>query len=599
MKKLILIFAGLIFFSCNDDFLDQVPDDRLTFDETFSQRSTVEKYLANIYSRVPSELDQRETNSHSGPWLGASDEAEYWLSNHFGNFMDIGDWNASSGETSDQWSNFYGGIRDCSTFLQNISKCKDCTDAQTSQYIAEARVLRAYWYYNLIRIYGPVILMGETPVPVDANLAALNLHRNSMQECVDYIIGELNVGAEALKAVAPDADKAGRMDRPFALAIKEKVLLLNASPLFNGNTDYSTFLDETGKQYISQSVDVNKWKLAANASKAFIDEYVPTRYNLYKEHNADGSYNPYLSTRNVMLLDWNEEMIYARPRGGISYHYDVTPKHVGYPDDVHGAGGLAVTQEMVDAYFTANGRSIDDPASGYQSTGFSNFQAPFDFQQRSTYNQWANREPRFYVGVTYNESLWLNRQFGNIITGLWYSGNSGRGVGSANDYAPTGYVVRKTMITGNKNNNNRSIPMLRLAEIYLDYVEALNESDPANPDILLYLNKIRERAGIPQYGDASLPVPGGQSQMRDAIHKERRVELAFENVRYFDVRRWKEAITKFAGDFHGMDINATDEANFYKRVVFEQRVFNQRHYLWPIPQAELNTNTKLIQNPGW
>lgn len=598
MKKAILLFMGLILFSCNDDYLDQVPDDRLTFDETFSQRSTVEKYLANIYSRVPSELDQRDTNSHSGPWLGASDEAEYWVSFHFGNFMDIGDWNANSGEISDHWANYYGGIRDCSTLIQNINKCQNCTDDRTNQYVAEARVLRAYFYYNLVRLYGPVILLGETPIPVDANLAELNLHRSTMQECVDYIVSELNTGALALTGVSFQDDNAGRMSRPFALAIKEKVLLLNASPLFNGNQDYASFVNDDGQNFISQSVDVNRWQLAADAAKSFIDEYVPGTFDLYKEYNSDGSYNPYLSTRNVMLVDFNKEMIFARPRGGISYHYDVTPYHSGYPDEVHGAGGLAVTQEMVDAYFTANGRSIDDAASGYQQSGFSNFKAPFDFTNRSTYNQWVNREPRFYVGVTYNESLWLNRDFGNIITATWYFGNSGRAVGS-NDYTPTGYVVRKNMITGNKNNTNRSIPMIRLAEIYLDYAEALNESDPGNPDILIYLNKIRERAGIPEYGSTDLDAPAGQAQMREAIHKERRVELAFENVRYFDVRRWKEAVQKFAGDFHGLDINANEESNFYDLVVFEQRIFNQRHYLWPIPQAEMNTNTSLIQNPGW
>lgn len=598
MKKFILLFTGLIFFSCNDDYLDQVPDDRLTFEETFSQRNTVEKYLANIYSRIPSELDQRDTNNHSGPWMGASDEAEYWVSFHFGNFMDIGDWNADSGETNDQWSNYYGGIRDCSTLIQNISKCEDCSDERTSQYVAEARVLRAYYYYNLVRIYGPVLLMGEQPIPADADLKALNLHRNTVQECVDYIVSELSAGADALKTVSFEDDNAGRMSRPFALAIKEKALLLNASPLFNGNTDYATFLDENKKNFISQTVDVNKWKAAADASKAFIDEYVPGTYDLYKAYNVDGTYNPYLSTRDVMLKDWNVEMIYARPRGGIAYHYDVTPYHAGYPDEVHGAGGLGVTQEMVDAYFMANGRSIDDPASGYQTTGFSDFQAPFDFKQRSTYNQWVNREPRFYVGITYNQSLWLNRDYGNIITALWYGGNSGRKVG-ANDYSPTGYVVRKNMITGNKNNTNRSIPMLRLAEIYLDYAEALNEYAPTNPDVLVYLNKIRERAGVPQYGSAGLAVPAGQAEMRIAIHKERRVELAFENNRYFDVRRWKEAELKFGGDFHGLDINAEAESNFYKQVVFEKRIFNARHYLWPIPQRELNTNRSLIQNPGW
>ncbi|MFP5436562.1 MAG: RagB/SusD family nutrient uptake outer membrane protein [Bacteroidia bacterium] len=598
MKKMILIVTGLIFFSCNDDYLDQVPDDRLTFEETFSQRSTVERYLANIYSRVPSELDQRDTNSHSGPWLGASDEAEYWVSFHFGNFMDIGDWNAASGEVSDHWANYYGGIRDCSTLIQNIGKCANCSDDRTNQYVAEARILRAYFYYNLIRIYGPTILMGETPIPADADLSALNLHRNTMQECVDYITSELDIAAQALIGVSFKDDNAGRMSRPFALAIKEKTLLLNASPLFNGNKDYESFVDEDGKNLISQNTDVNKWQLAANAAKAFIDEYVPNTYDLHKEYDNDGTYNPYLSTRNVMIIDWNEEMIYARPRGGISYHYDVTPYHSGHPDEVHGAGGLAVTQEMVDAYFTANGRSIDDPASGYQQSGFSDFKAPFDYTNRRTYNQWVNREPRFYVGVTYNESLWLNRDFGNIVTATWYYGNSGRYVGS-NDYTPTGYVVRKSMITGNKNNTNRTIPMMRLAEIYLDYAEALNESDPGNADILLYLNKIRERAGVPEYGSAGLEIPASQSQMREAIHKERRVELAFENVRYFDVRRWKEGIQEFGGAFHGMDINATNENDFYRLQVFEQRIFNQRHYLWPIPQVEMNTNRSLIQNPGW
>ncbi len=598
MKKIYILFIGLMLISCDDDFLDQVPDDRLTFDETFSRRNTVEKYLANIYSRIPSELDQRYTNANSGPWIGGSDEAEYVWSFHFGNFLNIGDWNATSGDVNDLWNNFYQGIRSSSTFIQNIDQCTDCNEEITQRYIAETRVLRAYFYYNLMRLYGPVILMGENPVPPDANLAELGLTRNSIEEVTNYIVTELDEAAETLTGSPFTGANAGRMSRPFAKAIKVKTLLFAASPLYNGNSDYSDLTNAEGEQLVSLSYDESKWAAVATAAKEFIDEFVPGTYDLYREFNNDGSLNPYLSTRNVMLEEWNEEMIYARPRGGNAYHYDVTPYHLGYPDEVRGAGGLSVTQEMVDAYFMENGRSIDDPESGYQRDGFSDFQAPFDVETRETYNQWVNREPRFYVGVTYNRSLWLNRDYGNIITTTWYGGNSGRQAGT-NDYPPTGYIVRKNMILGPQQNRDRSVPMLRLAEIYLDYVEALNEYEPGNPDILVYLNEIRERAGIPEYGSEGLEEPGSQEEMREAIHKERRVELAFESVRYFDARRWKIAEDDFAGPFHGLDIDAREESEFYNVVTFENRIFDSRHYLWPIPQGEINSNPDLQQNPGW
>lgn len=598
MKKIIYSLIGIILLSCSGDYLDQVPDDRLTFEETFSRRTTVEKYLANAYSQIPSEMAQRYTTSNnSGPWTGGSDEAEYVWGFHMGNFLNIGDWNATTQEVSNLWSNFYRGIRSASTLIENINQCNDCPPELTKQYTAEARVLRAFYYYNLMRSWGPVIIMPDTPVAPDADLDALGLERNSMDEVVSYIVSELDAAAEELKNVSFTGSNAGRMSRPFALVVKEKTLLFAASPLFNGNTDYSELKNLEGDNLIPQTYDQTKWRAAANTAAAFINEYATT-YSLYKEYNANGSYNPYLSTRNVMTVDWNKEIIYALPEGGNSYHYDVTPYHLGSPTEVRGAGGLSATQEMVDAYFTSNGRSIDDPQSGYQTTGFSDFQAPYDFTERSTYNQWTNREPRFYVGITYNRSLFFIRNYGDIITTTWYGGNSGRQAGS-NDYAPTGYIVRKNLPLGDRRNNNRSIPMFRLAEIYLDYAEALNEVEPGHADILKYVNLIRERAGIPQYGDVDLPAPTGQEAVRTAIRKERRVELAFESVRYFDARRWKIAANAFSGPTHGLDINARDENDFYNVISFETRVFRPQDYLWPIPQDELNSNTSLIQNTDW
>jgi hypothetical protein len=146
--------------------------------------------------------------------------------------------------------------------------------------------------------------------------------------------------------------------------------------------------------------------------------------------------------------------------------------------------------------------------------------------------------------------------------------------------------------------NNRTEPLLRLAEVYLNYAECLNESDPGNSDILKYLNLIRWRAGIPQYGDPSLAAPADQASMRIALQKERRVELAFENNRYFDTRRWKIAGQTDSGPMYGLNIDY-DLPDFTKVIVFENRVFNKQHYLFPIPSNDINNDKQLVQNTGW
>ncbi|HRN55829.1 MAG TPA: RagB/SusD family nutrient uptake outer membrane protein, partial [Agriterribacter sp.] len=144
-----------------------------------------------------------------------------------------------------------------------------------------------------------------------------------------------------------------------------------------------------------------------------------------------------------------------------------------------------------------------------------------------------------YVNITYDNRKWLNTNSGEAITRLYFKGNSGKG--TSNDYCPTGYIVRKGATLKDWHQGNSVVILLRLANIYLDYAEALNEANPGDPDILKYVNLIRERAGIPQYGSPDLEAPASQAAMRDAIRREKQVELCFENVRYFDTRRWKIA----------------------------------------------------------
>ncbi|SDG16566.1 RagB/SusD family nutrient uptake outer membrane protein [Mucilaginibacter sp. P19] len=603
MKK-ILIMSFLLSlvsmnFSCKKGYLDQVPDDRLTLDQTFNNRNTALKFLANIYSNMPDEASQRFAGFGNtvGQWTGGSDEAEYVWGFVTSNNINNGTYDASSSLISGFWTYFYQGIRNAGVFMDNIDKVPDLTPDLKTQYKAEARALRALYYFYLLRIYGPVVIIGDKTIAPDASFNDVQLPRNSYDECVSYVTAELDQAAKDLPALPSNDNNYGRFTKGFALAIKSEMLLYAASPLYNGNTDYAPMKNADGKQLITQQPDANKWKLAADAAKEFIDQFVPAVYDLYRVNDPSGNYSPYLSCRDVLLKDWNKEVIYANIGAGVTNRqYETTPYHQGAADEDRGAGGLGATQGMVDAYFMANGRAIDDAASGYQKTGFSDFKAPYDDQSRSTYNQWVGREPRFYVGITYNGSEWLNKNSGNVITQLWNTGNSGRNTGG-NDYCPTGYVVRKNMPPSDRTQGNRSWVMLRLAEIYLNYAEALNESNPGNADVLTYINLIRNRAGIPEYGKG-VPAPVGQEAMRLAIRKERQIELAFENNRFFDVRRWKIAETTESGPTYGLNISA-DLPDFYKVVSFENRVFSKKHYFYPLPQNDINSDKLLVQNTGW
>jgi len=586
--------------SCKKGFLDQVPNDRLTLDETFNNRATAEKFLNNVYSRIPDEYDQRNPNTgrDAGLWTGASDEAEYVWGFAQTNSMNIGNWDANSGFVNDYWNNFYKGIRSASFFMANIDKVtQDITPELKVQYKAEARALRAIYYFYLVRLYGPVVLLGEDVIAPDAPSESVRLPRNTFDECIRYITSELEATAAILPTTPSNDNNIGRITKPIALAYRAQALFLAASPLYNGNTDFAALKNKDGKQLISQTPDLGKWKTASNAYKAFITQFVPGIFNLYKK-STNGVFDPYLSCRDVFLDNFNNEIIMSRIESAIgSRQYELTPYHSGKNSESRGSGGLGATQNQVDAFFMNNGKSIDDPTSGYQKTGYSNFKAPGSPDTASIYNQWVNREPRFYVNITYNGSTWLNTNNGKIITELYNNGNSGKATGG-NDYTVTGYIVRKAMGLGNWNVNNRPVILYRLANVFLDYVEALNESTPGDPDILYYLNLIRERAGILTYGSANLPAPAGQAAMRDAIRKERRVELAFENVRYFDTRRWKIAEQTDNGPIYGLNITK-NLPDFLTVVPFETRVFTKRHYLFPIPSKDVNADDLMVQNPGW
>lgn len=559
MKKLIIIFIAFAFTSLSSckKYLDTVPDNVLKLEDVFKSRDNTIRYLNNIYSALPNEWAQRFAgfdgdNTNAGLWTAGSDEAKYKYSFSRTNLMNVSAFSPAEDFVSKYWRAYYKPIRNATDFMASIDGATtDFTDADKRRMKGEARALRAFYYYQLMRIYGPVVLLPDELIAADANPEQYLFSRSKFDDCVDYVVKEFDAAYAELPATSGIQ---GQWNKGAVKAYKAQVLMLAASPLFNGNTDYAPMKNADGTQLISQTYEAAKWTRAVTALRDFLSEFGST-YGLYTVANPDPYIAAYLASRDVVLDEWNREWIFGRTTAGNDLMaYDRIPQHAinGVDPNAKGAGTQGVTQRMVDAYFMRNGRPITDPNSNYLSTGFTSFRAPHDNAARPTFNEWVNREPRFYAGVTYNNSRWLypTNFSATYVTNMERSGNSGLLVNSS-DVTPTGYIVRKAVLPRGQ---SRAIVYLRLAQIYLDLAEALNEVTPNDPDVLQFLNLVRQRAGIPIYGTAvtDVPVPASQAAMREAIQRERQVELAFECVRYFDTRRWKIAETTDSGPFQGM-----------------------------------------------
>lgn len=590
-KCLLTIGIASSLISCKK-FLDQVPDDRITIEEIFRKKETSERYLANVYNYVPDESNQWEGNG----WIGTSDEADVTFAGSRNYDINIGNFNASNVHF-DKWQHYFNGIRAATYFMSHIGENTEIIQLSgqqlIDQYRAEARFLRAFYYFMLMRQYGPVPLLPDEVLPPDATAEQMQFPRSPFDACVAYVSSELDKAAEVLPAIPSRNGQSsdleyGRATKGMALAVKSRLLLYAASPQYNGNPEVSGFRNAEGVPLISQTADVQKWKLAADAAKAVIDMNL---YSLYKDPGG----NVTKSLEGIFFQPWNAEQIFVRKSNGLD-NWDVhcNPRQAG------GWCGIGPTQEMVDSYFMSDGR-LPSESSLYNESGFTNVNGV------SVYNMYMNREPRFYTNVTYNNSIWQGGSMNSPAPVTFFvSGPNGRN-GHATDFSKTGYLIRKNVGAqtnigsgGNGQRQERPIVLFRLAEIYLNYAEALNEYAPGDADILKYLNMVRERAGVPQYGSGTnaLPLPVGQSEVRNKIWAERKVELAYESHRWFDIRRWKIA-PQVMGQMHGMDVGK-DGNDFYKRVVTSTpHSFRPSYYWYPITQYELDRGTKLIQNPGW
>ncbi len=598
------------------DYLDKEPDTELTLPMVFEDKTRIEGWLANVYSHVP---DPYWGYARKLGWDILSDDmtaSERWRQWDWKVIpMLLGEWTPSTDWDGNYWARLPQLIREANIFIENVHPLPEqgISATEVTYMKAEMRFMIAYYYYLLSNTYGPVPFKPNYIAPTDFNLADLMEGQRPYYEVVDWVDKELKEVAEILPAKYTEARKYGRATSIMCLAVRARMLLFAASPLVNGNPDYANHKNKDGENLFSTTADKSKWAYAAQACKELIDAAEAAGHKLYTENNPDGTIDPFMSYQNLFLTRYDEgntEILFARPGGSEYGEYE---KHAT-PAASGGSGGLGVTQSLVDAFFTENGLPINDD-SEYVESGFSGSDETRDntvwdtevnggaITKSGTYNMYCHREPRFYITVSYNNSYFTQeKRLFNFFNGSADNPHT-------HDAPQNGYLIRKKISPdlNVKQGTYKYRPgiVYRLGEAYLNYAEALNESDPGNGDILVYLNKIRERAGIRQYTTGATDENyihvdlNDQAEMRKLIRAERRVELSCEGIRYDDLRRWKEAENVLNGDFYGMNFSGKDPSSFYVRTPYLKRVYKKAYYWFPIHQSEMDKNDKLVQSPYW
>ena len=670
MKKIhILLAIALLAVSC-DKFFDINLKDQATLEDTMSRSSSVRRYLAHLYSYIPRDENTRNyeggTVLRSDESLNAKSQYEtYWYKVRRGEY---GPDNTNSESNANFWKRYYVAINECTTFLDNVDKDQEDSPELVLQMKGEARFLRAYFYFVLLRQYGPVIIWGDQAS--DQNVLAETMDRNTVDENFDFIVGELDKAIEDLAYEVNDSglglslsSNKGRATKGAAMALKARVLLMRASPLYNGQNGtgmYSSLQNHRGEQ-LFPAYSAAKWDDAAQAAKTLIDM---GRYTLTTVNDAGKSefQNAAASYQTVWFEGWstNREIIWGwwyRAWGDESLGSGCDIAYAAPAGGKIALAGYSLNSpslKLVDAYpmwetgrypilgYNKTGGMLDlsrpqvDEASGYQAEGWTeNNQQTVDVETSwarpfKAHNSTVGRDARYYANFVPNGFWWPSSttNSGGPVRFTCYNSGEATAPYSATDACNrVGYVWRRLYKANNPLKNLAAdyqsvryvYPAFRLAEVYLIYAEACNEKTSRDAEeAIRYIDMVRARSGLnglheayPEidFGNADgvTTISGvsrtGREWLRWFILQERMCEFAFEGQRHYDMIRWLKAEEEYNTENWTLHITAPTYEESYERVsddyIGGRGVFQSRDYLFPMSTNQLSEMTNYTQNPGW
>ncbi|QEC78889.1 RagB/SusD family nutrient uptake outer membrane protein [Mucilaginibacter ginsenosidivorax] len=632
-KYLFMVSLIVSCISCKK-YLDVTPDNVGTIDYAFRNRNEAENYLFTCYSQL-----QRYTLPQYNVGFVTSSEIIFPIDLNDNSGIDATGFNLIRGTQSSQnpginnWDGNNGGqatfkaIRQCNTMLENIDKPVDLSAAEKKRWIAEVKFLKAYYHFYLFRLYGSIPIVDKN-LPINASAEEVKIKRAPVDSVVNYMVRLLDEAAPDLPPVIQNqAKELGRITKPIALAVKAQILATAASPLFNGNPDYVSIKNKDGQLLFSNTYDASKWD---KASAACLDAINVAEINGIKLHkfnppanipsNLTDSLKELLTIQTAITEKWdvNTELIWAL-NGNFGYQPHCGPRltsksaaNITFP------GTFAVPISEQELFYTDKGVPINEDKSWdylnrydirtgdaanrfYIGKGYETVKAHF------------NREPRFYADIAFDGGIWYGN--GNFAPeGAYYvqaKGNTSLAGPKDNirinvtGYWPKKLVNYLTVHDDGYTIEDYHMPLVRLADLYLLYAETLNEQGKPYASIVTYLDKVRQRAGLPGVVEAWTNYSKNptkyatQDGLRQIIHQERRIELAFEGQAGWDLRRWKELQQVLSKPLQGWNVYETTATNYYRPRTLLTPVFNVRDYMWPIAADDLISNNNLVQNLNW
>ena len=646
MKKYLLsILCGILLLpGCN--YLDMVPEkDIETIESLFEQRTKVENWWKGLYSELNRIFADFRVNT---AYLGADEfvtcQALYNSTLYNLDGLKIADGlQMSQNPYGSIWYRMYVVIRNCNIFLENVDHTYNMSEEDRNWWKADVKAVKAYVYFELVRRYGPICLIktngqNEENMPVDLPVKDYQLPRQHVDTCFKEIINLLD---ESMEYVPKHSQRISNYGHTFSLeavyALKAKVLLYAASPLFNGNAFYSDFKNKDGELLFNSTYDRNKWLLAAEAAdkaaemceeggRALISGTTVKKTDLLNKMSDIETMTFSRFTNSEYLLEWKYPS---------TFHQFFLPRLVGDDDnfDSQALGCLSPSMKMVEMYYTSNGLPIDADITwsynnryklGSESSPVYEGVIPMN---TDVVNLHLRREPRFYASIAGDRMYWQRgtntadkdynllvrahkgeepwgTQYDFIVSNSWQNIN--------------GYWLKihlfswyNTLGYSNNLQGNETAAIIRLAEVYLMQAEAWNEYLD-QPDSRVYdpLDKVRERAGILPVREAWGNYSNNPTKvttkvgMRDIIHQEYGIEFAFEGHRYWDLRRWLTAHQTMNEKQYGWNVIGTTDQAFYNYetgpvVVWSSNKFiAPRDYLDPFDAEEILISG-MVQNPGW
>ncbi len=675
IKKLSILLLSLFVLgmipSCSDYLdSDRYFRDRPSLESTFTDRERTEEWLAYAFSFLNGESADIISKAGTGS-PHVYDDAMYFgdrdvkydpkdAADLSYNKFRLGEYNEN--EYNAIWPRCYKGIYQASIFIHHIDMNPTMSPEERLDYKGQARFVRAYFYWLLLRKYGPVPIMPDEGVDYTLSYDDLATPRSSYEEVAEHISNEMAQAAKEIQYLTRnDNENIARPTKGAALAARTYALIFAASPLANGNDDEfaRALVDDQGRRLLSPEYSEEKWAKAAAAARDVMELGV---YDLYTApfSTTDGgphdrptivppadpqfsdqdwpngwrNIDPFKSYRDLftgaVAPVGNTELIFSRVHNTAEVASMVIHQ---MPRTFGGWNTHGLTQKMVDAYYMNDG--ADAPGKdkeigrGDGSSRLSGFTTQEDVEAgrylplgSDVSLQYANREPRFYASVAYNGAVWhytSRAETGERHRQTFYYRGDGNGFMNTPFHLRTGIGVMKFVDPQDHPGNIRlkAEPAIRYADILLLYAEALNELDGTYTieswdgsttytisrdidQIKRGVHPVRIRAGLSDYASSTY---GSKDELRETLKRERMIELLGEGKRYFDLRRWKDAEVEEALQIYGCNVlmRADRREEFHEPVAIFNlaSTFSPKLYFWPIHHNELRNNKRLTQTPGW